>query len=290
MTLFIYKMSRTWLIVSLLISFLGTPVVGKDIDGSIQLTPENINKQSRCKFDIRIRPAYEPARNLHRQMEVHIKVDSRVPELKNSDVVGEFHAGTVGHFFLKSQIKDGKAVFFLSVTPEILEQSWLVLHCRVPEDMEEFGSFKLSLRDFLTKKHALEIKKLEPSQKTEAGTKLKTELAMLDFETGETGLTRDLRFIRKTFVRAKETVQFSSPDAIAAAKNIFGRLNLEGMSKEDVIWMLGDPETICDNALPMKPGKDSDLIYRFDNPAKGFDGIIKFKNGKVSSVTFGPTY
>ena len=283
MTLFIGQISRLLLIISLLISFLGTPVVGKDVDKSIRLTPENIHKQSRCKFDIQISPAYEPGRKLNRQMEVRIKVDSKVPELKNSNVEAEFYAGTFGHFFLKSQIKDGEAVFFLSVTPEILEKSRLVLDCSVPKEVS--GSFSLMLRDFLTEKQSLEIKKLKQPPKIEAGTKLRKELAMLDFETGETGLTRDLRSIRKTVeLPSDPPVQASSKEASEAAARVLERLNFVGMSKENVLWILGDPATVSDYGIKAEAGADKPLIYRISNGLGGIDYYLVFQNGLVVRV------
>ena len=106
----------------------------------------------------------------------------------------------------------------------------------------------------------------------------------------DTGLAKDLRLLRKTILSTNmPPVRVSSYDAIEAAKRVFGRLKLIGMSKEHVLWILGDPKTISDNAFSAKPGKDSPLIYRFDMGAKQYDGIVRFKDGRVTSAKFGLT-
>ena len=284
MTLFVSKMRGTWLVVSLLISFLGTPVIGDDGIG-IRLTPENINKQSRCKFDIKISPANESAIELDRQMTARIQVDSTNPGLKNSAVEAELHFGKAGYCFIKPQMIDGKVVFSLSFTPEMLEQVGLVLYCKTEKEDTGSGSFNLLIRDFLTKKQALEIKKLKQPPKTEVGTKLKTELAMLDFETGETGLTRDLRFIRKTMeLPSDPPVQASSREASEAAARILDRLNFVGMSKENALWVLGDPATVSDYGIKAEAGADKPLIYRISNGRFGIEYCLMFKNGLVVRV------
>ena len=104
----------------------------------------------------------------------------------------------------------------------------------------------------------------------------------------DTGLAKDLRLLRKTILSTNmPPVRVSSYDAIEAAKRVFGRLKLIGMSKEHVLWILGDPKTISDEGLPQKPGKDSPLIYRFVFSTKGYDGTVRFKDGRVTSVEFG---
>ena len=53
------------------------------------------------------------------------------------------------------------------------------------------------------------------------------------------------------------------------------------MTKDEVLWMLGDPKTISDRALAAKPGKDSPLIYRFHSwsRTRRLDGVL-FKDGR----------
>ena len=107
----------------------------------------------------------------------------------------------------------------------------------------------------------------------------------LEASKGETGLARDILLLRKTVVLSgKSPTRVSSVEAIEAAMRIFERLNFIGMSRKDVLWVLGDPKTLNDNALPLKIEKDSDLIYRFDSGAKTYDGIFKFKDGNVTSA------
>jgi len=101
----------------------------------------------------------------------------------------------------------------------------------------------------------------------------------------ETGLARDLRLLRKTVtLPTKPAIQASSGDAIRAATRIFARLSFTGMSKEHVLWILGDPETISDYGVKVKPGVDTPLIYRIDCGRGGYEYRLKFKDGRVAQV------
>ena len=100
----------------------------------------------------------------------------------------------------------------------------------------------------------------------------------------ETGLARDLRLLRKTVTLPAPPLQASSADACGAAARIFSRLKFVGMSKEHVLWVLGDPETISDYGL--KPGSKADapLKYIFSSGLGGNEFWLEFKDGRVTQV------
>ena len=69
---------------------------------------------------------------------------------------------------------------------------------------------------------------------------------------GQPGLVRDLLLLRKTTVLpTKPPVQGSSAEAIEAAERVFTRLKFVDMSKEHVLWILGDPRTVSDYGREM---------------------------------------
>ena len=101
-----------------------------------------------------------------------------------------------------------------------------------------------------------------------------------------TGLARDIRLLRKTFAlpKTKPPVQASSADARKAAARIFGRLKFIGMSKEDVLWVLGDPATISDYGFKAGAEVDAPLVYRFADGRGGNDYRLEFKDGRVTHL------
>lgn len=100
-----------------------------------------------------------------------------------------------------------------------------------------------------------------------------------------TGLAKDLRLLRSTTTLPQDPpVHASSGEAIEAAGRVFARINFVGMSKEDVLWMLGDPTTISDYGVKAAEGIDEPLVYRFDNGLYGSAYVLEFSNGKVVQV------
>lgn len=101
----------------------------------------------------------------------------------------------------------------------------------------------------------------------------------------DTELVRDLRLLRKTMtLPSKPPVQASSGDATEAAARVFGRLKLIGMTKEDVLLILGDPATISDYGRIAGSEVDAPLIYRFDSGLGGWEYRLEFKDGHVTNI------
>ena len=99
----------------------------------------------------------------------------------------------------------------------------------------------------------------------------------------ETGMAKDLRLLRKTIADPQSGDRLSSPEAFQAAARIFSRVNFVGMTKEDVLWMLGDPATLNDYGIKPGAGEDDPLIYRFDRGGRGRCYILKFRDGRVTA-------
>ena len=98
----------------------------------------------------------------------------------------------------------------------------------------------------------------------------------------DTGLAKDLRLLRKTEGVGKPVLRASSQDACEAAARIFARLKFIGMSKEHVLWILGDPATISDYGLKVGPEVDAPLAYLFSQGDDGHLYRLEFKNGRVT--------
>ena len=65
---------------------------------------------------------------------------------------------------------------------------------------------------------------------------------------------------------------------------IFSRISFVGMSKEEVLHFLGDPETISDYGQKRGKGPNDSLVYRFDTGTDGAQWTLQFQNGVVSNV------
>lgn len=100
----------------------------------------------------------------------------------------------------------------------------------------------------------------------------------------DTPMSRDLRLLRKTMLIMPDLVEASSPDAIHAAERIFAKARFVGMTKDEVLWVLGDPTTISGYGTKMGPGKDDPIEYRFDTGWWGAGYILRFEDGKVSDI------
>lgn len=103
-------------------------------------------------------------------------------------------------------------------------------------------------------------------------------------ELPDTPMARDLRLLRKTNLVMPDLIEASSPEAIHAAERIFAKVSFVGMSKDDVLWLLGDPRTISGYGEKMGPGRDDPIEYRFDTGWWGRGYIVEFEDGKVSKV------
>jgi hypothetical protein len=113
----------------------------------------------------------------------------------------------------------------------------------------------------------------EPGAASERATRLQ-----------DTGMAKDLQLLRKTIVDAKGD-RVSAPDAFQAAARVFSRVNLVGMTKKNVLWMLGDPGTLNDYGFKPEPGEDEPLIYRFDQGGSGRCYFVEFENGHVVAAS-----
>ena len=98
------------------------------------------------------------------------------------------------------------------------------------------------------------------------------------------GYERDRVLIRSTYRLPAPVINASSGEAHLAAQRIFKNIRFVGVSREQVLAMLGDPKTISDYGIAADANADSPLIYRFDSGFGGMDYIVRFKNGVVAKV------
>lgn len=76
----------------------------------------------------------------------------------------------------------------------------------------------------------------------------------------------------------------SSAEAGSAARRLFTKVPFVGMSREQVLSILGDPKTISDYGIAAAETPDSSLSYRFDSGFGGWDYILHFQGGRVTRL------
>ncbi|MEO6846571.1 MAG: hypothetical protein ABI443_04190 [Chthoniobacterales bacterium] len=102
----------------------------------------------------------------------------------------------------------------------------------------------------------------------------------------------DIKQMWETVPMASDpTKKVSSAPAVAAAHRVFMAIPLTGMSREDVISLLGDPVTSSDSNfnVPFYRPPKKGMVYRFDTGTGGwqFDLILDKKNHVTNVITRG---
>ncbi len=95
---------------------------------------------------------------------------------------------------------------------------------------------------------------------------------------------KDRELLRKTCYLDKPGLNASSGDACAAANRIFKNAHFVGMTKKEVLTVLGDPKTISDYGIAAGKGDDAPLIYVFDHGWGGCQYTLHFKDSRVVEV------
>ena len=98
------------------------------------------------------------------------------------------------------------------------------------------------------------------------------------------GFEEDRQALRKTAYLSGADISASSGEAIQAAQRIFENVNFIGMTKDEVLEILGDPGTISDYGEPARPELDDPLIYHFDSGYHGLKYTLEFEGGRAVSV------
>ena len=98
------------------------------------------------------------------------------------------------------------------------------------------------------------------------------------------GFQQDRADLRDTYLIEKQNIRASTGRAGAAATRIFSRITFIGMSKNEVLRLLGDPKTISDYGEKRGKGADDPLVYRFDSGWGGNQWTVLFQNGAVTGV------
>jgi hypothetical protein len=104
------------------------------------------------------------------------------------------------------------------------------------------------------------------------------------------GYQEDIKLMRKTEIRERRSgsATVSTLEAIGAANRIFSKIDFVGMSREEVLALLGDPGTISDYARPAAPDVDEPLAYCMTNGRYGATWVVEFKGGQVVNVKYVP--
>lgn len=111
-----------------------------------------------------------------------------------------------------------------------------------------------------------------------------TQLALgADAPTYE-GYERDRVLIRSTYRLSAPVVNASSGEAIQAAHRIFKNIRLVGLTRAQVLAVLGDPKTISGYGVAADAAADSPLTYRFDSGFGGWEYVIRFAKGVVTQI------
>ena len=91
----------------------------------------------------------------------------------------------------------------------------------------------------------------------------------------------DLHALRDTTKLPNPELRASSAKACQAARRVFTKTQFEGMTKADVLTLLGDPKTISDYGIAAGTEVDAPLTYRFDSGLGGWQYTLVFSNGVV---------
>lgn len=98
------------------------------------------------------------------------------------------------------------------------------------------------------------------------------------------GYERDRVLIRSTYRLSAPVVNASSAEAIEAAHRIFKNIRLVGLSRAQVLAILGDPKTISGYGVAADSAADSPLTYRFDSGFGGCEYVIRIAKGVVTQI------
>lgn len=98
------------------------------------------------------------------------------------------------------------------------------------------------------------------------------------------GYERDRVLIRSTYRLSAPVLNASSGEAIQAAQRIFKNVRLVGLSRSQVLAILGDPKTISGYGVAADAAADSPLTYRFDSGFGGWEYVIRFAKGVVTQI------
>ena len=98
------------------------------------------------------------------------------------------------------------------------------------------------------------------------------------------GFEKDRVSIRTTMNLTSPPLNASGAEAGSAARRLFTKVPFVGMSREQVLSILGDPKTISDYGIAAAETPDSSLAYRFDSGDGGWDYILHFQDGQVTRL------
>jgi len=98
------------------------------------------------------------------------------------------------------------------------------------------------------------------------------------------GYERDRVLIRSTYRLSAPVLNASSGEAVQAAHRIFKNIRFVGLSRAQVLAILGDPKTISGYGVTADAAADSPLTYRFDSGFGGCEYVLRFAKGVVTQV------
>jgi hypothetical protein len=108
-----------------------------------------------------------------------------------------------------------------------------------------------------------------------------------DYGTPPSARSADLAADLKLMWGTRDTA--STDEAIAAAERVFATVEFVGLTRSEVISLLGDPKKSSDSRynFPFYPASRRALVYRFDNGCGGCQYNVWFGwNGRVRRVQY----
>ncbi|MAS93792.1 MAG: hypothetical protein CMO55_11425 [Verrucomicrobiales bacterium] len=100
---------------------------------------------------------------------------------------------------------------------------------------------------------------------------------------GDPVSTFESKVVRETRVDG-DTV-FSTHDALAAIHRLVDRDAFAGMSRNEVLRILGNPEDLNSFNQAHEQDDAASLTYRFDHGLGGWEFTFHFADGKLSSIS-----
>lgn len=100
------------------------------------------------------------------------------------------------------------------------------------------------------------------------------------FVPDPSGLEKDLALLRNTYALPKPQLKDSWFQVCEAAGRVFANFDFTGMTRQEVIGVLGDPRTVSGD-YGGGPNPDDPMQYTFDTGYGGMEYVLHFSKGRV---------
>jgi HEAT repeat protein len=101
------------------------------------------------------------------------------------------------------------------------------------------------------------------------------------------GYRDDVRLAVRNMDYEGPEYNFSTPEAIAAARRVFSNVEFVGKSEQEVVAILGDPKALSVYARARYDAPEGKLVYCYATGYGGVEYKLNFRDGRVDSVEGG---